>query len=444
MCPQRKLRGEQVPSEEQSPGSNELGSSHQEVAPKIWMVIFIAFVAILFTIVWLLTWQQLQNIIWKNDFVLQNNWIVPILVIFLSLLVGLCVKYLRAPTVITGGLADSVSGMEEIDYKVFPGTLLSSFLSLLSGAVVGPEGPLGFLVRQISVWFEEKFRLAKETRFGYTLAGLASAYNGLIGNPLFTAVFTTELTTKKNLSFVIWNLLAGVIGFLIYFLLGFQSFLGKIPFPPIDQFKLSYVAFALILGVIGGLLAIFMGIWLQFFGKVMGRFKDKVILRIMIAAVIIAIVVYFVPQVMFSGEDQISEIIADSATYGIGMLLLFALLKVILFALSFKSGYLGGPIFPTLFTCTMLALALSLAFPSVPIVLLVLCIEAAAMALSLNAPLTAILLVTVVASTGTINEALIGMVVLATVVAMMMGIGIKHVMAKRASKGPKTSGSASE
>jgi len=171
----------------------------------------------------------------------------------------------------------------------------------------------------------------------------------------------------------------------------------------------------------------------------MGRFKDKDILRIMIAAVIIAIVVYFVPEVMFSGEDQISEIIADSATYGIGMLLLFALLKVILFALSFKSGYLGGPIFPTLFTCTMLALALSLAFPSVPIVLLVLCIEAAAMALSLNAPLTAILLVTVVASTGTINEVLIGMVVLATVVAMMMGIGFKHLMAKRASKDPKAS-----
>jgi uncharacterized membrane protein len=92
----------------------------------------------------------------------------------------------------------------------------------------------------------------------------------------------------------------------------------------------------------------------------------------------------------------------------------------------------------------MLALALSLAFPSVPIVLLVLCIEAAAIALALNAPLTAILLVTVVASTGVVNVLLIGLVVLATVVAMMMGMIFKRTMAKRASKGPKSSGSASE
>ena len=410
----------------------------------MWMVIFIAIVAILFTIVWLMTWQQLQNLIWKNDFVVQNRWIVPIFVIILSLLVGLCIKYLRAPTVISGGLTESVTGEEEVDYRVFPGTLITSFLSLLSGASIGPEGPLGFLVRQISAWFEDKLRLVKETRLGYSVAGLASAYNGLIGNPVFTAVIATEVIPKKNISFLIWNLLAGVIGFLIYFQLGFQSFLGEIPFPPIDQFNLSYIAYAIILGVLGGLLALFIAVWLQFFGKALDRFKDKVVLRILIAGIIIAIVVYFVPQVMFSGEDQISEIIQDSATYGIAMLLLFALLKVILFALSFKSGYLGGPIFPTLFACTMLALALSLAFPSVPIVLLVLCIEAAAIALALNAPLTAILLVTVVASTGVVNVLLIGLVVLATVVAMMMGMIFKRTMAKRASKGPKSSGSASE
>jgi H+/Cl- antiporter ClcA len=413
-------------------------------APKIWMVVFLAFVAILFTIIWLNTWLQLQDILWTNDFVKQNRWAIPLLVVALSFLVGLCIKYLHAPTVISGGLSESMSGEEEVDYKVFPGTLLSSFLSLLSGASVGPEGPLGFLVRQIAAWFEEKMRMAKETRVGYSIAGLASAYNGIIGNPVFSAVFATEVAPKKNLSFIIWNLLAGAIGFLVYGLLGFQSFLGMISFPPLDQFNLVYVLYAIILGAIGAFLALFIGVWIQFFGRVMGRFKDKVVLRILIAGAIIAIVVYFVPQVMFSGEAQISEIIKNSATYGIAMLLLFALLKVILFSLSFKSGYLGGPIFPTLFTCTMLALALSLAFPSVPIVMLVLCIEAAAIALALNAPLTAILLVSVVASIGVINGYLIGLVVLATVVAMIIGVVFKGMMAKRAAKKPGGGNNAAE
>jgi len=401
--------------------------------PRIWMVVFIGFVAILFTIIWLSVWLYLQDIIWSNDFVINNRWMIPLLVILFSLMVGLCVKYLRAPTVIKGSMSESLEE-EQTDYRTFLGTLLSSFFSLLSGATVGPEGPLGFLIREITAWFEEKLKLAKETWLGYSIAALASAYNGIIGNPIFTAVFVTEVSPKKNLSFLIWNLLAGVIGFLVYLFLGFQSFLGVTQFPLIDQVNLVYIAYAIIFGALGAFLAIFIALWFQFFDKVMSRFKDKVIQRILIAGAIIAIVVYFVPQVMFSGEDQIHEIIADYAQYGIWMLLLFALLKVILFSLSFKSGYLGGPIFPTLFTCTMLALALSLAFPSVPIVILVLCIEAAAVSLALNAPLTSILLVTVVASTGSVNEFLIGLIVLATVVSIIIGAGIKRLMSDRAKR----------
>jgi len=66
---------------------------------------------------------------------------------------------------------------------------------------------------------------------------------------------------------------------------------------------------------------------------------------------------------MFSGENQIEAIIANAAHYGVAMLLLFGILKILLLALSVKSGFLGGPIFPILFSCTMIALALNLVFP---------------------------------------------------------------------------------
>lgn len=409
---------------------------HKGGTPKIWMVVFIGFVAISFAIIWLLVWQFLQEIIWSNEYVLNNHWLVPLLVIVLSLMVGLCVKYLKAPTALRGSLSESLQGGEQIDYRTFPGTLLTSFFSLLSGASIGPEGPLGVLVSEIATWFEVKLKLVKDTWFGYSAAALASAYNGLVGNPVFSAVFVTEVSPNKNLSFLIWNLLAGVIGFLVYMQLGLQSFMGAIQFPVIDQDNLIYIAYAIILGALGAFLAMFIVLWMKVFDKIMGRFREKVIQRILIASIIIAIVAYFVPQVMFSGEDQIHEIIDDSAEYGIWMLLLFALLKIILFSLSLKSGYLGGPIFPVLFTCTMIALALSLAFPSVPIVILVLCIEAAAISLALNAPLTAILLVTVVASTGTLNAYLIGLIVLATVVSIMIGAGVRRFMSDRARRKP--------
>jgi H+/Cl- antiporter ClcA len=93
-----------------------------------------------------------------------------------------------------------------------------------------------------------------------------------------------------------------------------------------------------------------------------------------------------------------------------------------LLALSLKSGYLGGPIFPILFSATMTGLALNLAFPGVPSSILVMCIEAGTMTLALGAPLTAVLLVAVV---GTANPYMLSLLVLSAVAAMILSLIFK-------------------
>jgi H+/Cl- antiporter ClcA len=411
------------------------GASDEGAPPKIWMIIFMALVAILFTIPFLLIWKDLTRLIWENEYVVDNQWIVPVLVIVISFLVGLCVKYLNAETSIHGSISESVeSGAAATEYRKFPGSLVSAFLSLLSGASVGPEGALGALVREISSWFEKLFKVtSKEGRLAMSVAALASAYNGIIGQPLFTSVFAVELApSKKNaMGMMAWTLLAGVIGFLIYAGLGFAAFMGQVPLPPLEGRELEYILEAILLGLLGGLLAMFIGGAFQFFGKLMDRFHDKVILRIFLASLVIATVAYFLPELMFSGEDQIKPILDDPASYGVAMLLLFGILKVLLLGLSFKSGYLGGPIFPVLFSCTMIGLALNLAFPSLPLIIAILCIEAAAISLVLGAPLSSILLVGIVATTGQITPYLIALIVLATVTSMLFGAVLKKLMAKR-------------
>jgi H+/Cl- antiporter ClcA len=134
---------------------------------------------------------------------------------------------------------------------------------------------------------------------------------------------------------------------------------------------------------------------------------------------------------MFSGEDQIPTIIASPVAYGAFILLGFAILKVLLLALSFKSGYLGGAIFPTLFAATVVALAISLLFPTVPVALLVTGVEAAAVTLLLRAPLTAIFLTSVVASAST-NEVVY--IIIATVTAVVIGSVLETQRKQRAMK----------
>jgi H+/Cl- antiporter ClcA len=407
----------------------------RNIDPRIWQVSLIAFIAIAFTAAWLLTYENLNALIWMNEFVQANRWTIPVGVIIFSLLVGLCQKYLQAPNIIHEGLSDSMKGDDaKGNYKIFPGTLLTSFFSLFSGASIGPEGCIGALIVEISAWVREKIKIPKERALGFDVAALASAYNGIIGSPVFTAIFATEFNVGKKdaLKFLAWNLLAGIIGFLFFSLLRLESFASLIEFPPVHEITGIFVFCAIILGILGALIAVLIGVALKGIGKLMERtFADRIMTRILFAGIIIAVVCYFIPDLMFSGEASINSIIADPASIGISMLLLMAALKVFLFALSSKAGYLGGPIFPVLFICTLIGLVLSLVFPEIPTGIFVLCLMAAVVTLALGAPLTAILLITVLSVA---NQNMVALLVLSSVVAMVLGIGLRDIREKHAAE----------
>ena len=68
----------------------------QNINPKIWQIIFIAIIAIVFTSIWLETYIYLNAVIWMNDYVQANPWTIIVGVLVFSLLVGLCEKYLAS------------------------------------------------------------------------------------------------------------------------------------------------------------------------------------------------------------------------------------------------------------------------------------------------------------------------------------------------------------
>jgi H+/Cl- antiporter ClcA len=420
-----------------TPTSQALGPdalSH-EAPVQLWQVAVVALIAIVFTAGFMFAYSHLNKWIWLNNwnYVTDHRWIIPLGVMGFSLLVGLAQKYLRAPTVIHGGLVQAMKGEETPNVAAFQGTLLSSFASILSGASLGPEGPIGVLIGEISAWFREKLKIAPELAVPFGVAASASAFNGIIGNPVWTAVFATELNVggEARLKYIAWNLLSGVIGFAFYTIVGLSAFAGFVSFTPIGSLSAheEYFLYAILMGLVGAVLAILVGVWMQVMGKVMARaFADRVVERVLAAAVVISIVCVLVPEVMFSGETQIHTIVADPAKYGVGLLLLYAVLKILLLGLSLKSGYIGGPTFPILFTSTMIGLALHQLFTGVPDSILVECTEGAALALALGAPLTAILIVAVIATSSPDQIALIA---IAAVVGLIVGSAFKQLVEQR-------------
>jgi H+/Cl- antiporter ClcA len=415
--------------------------------PKLWHIVLIALIAIAFTALWLGASRWLNTAIWSNSFVASNRWMIPVGVVTLSVLVGLTQKYLRAPTVIHGGFVEAISGKAgPNDPAVFPGALLSSLLSVVSGVSIGPEGGIAVLVLQIAAWMRQRLKVARKTALGFDVAAAASAFNGIIGNPLFTGVLATELQVGGNANFVFlaWNLLAGVIGYLFFTLLALPVFAQYVAFTPTSQLTLPYVFYAILLAIVGGVVAIFVGFLYQVFERIIQTtFRERVVLRALGVGVIIGVICYFVPEVMFSGEKEIFAPIDNPAKYGVALLFFLGILKLVLLALSMKSGFLGGPTFPMLFSCTMFALAINLLFPGVPIAICVICIEGAALSLALGAPLTAILLVATIA---TANPYEVALLALSAVVGLLMGVIVKYLVAQRAARQPgaAATGTASE
>lgn len=419
-----------------------LAESGKEDYQRLWKpgfllaIIIIALIAIAFTASFMTLYGYLDRLIWlENDFVRANRWTIPAGVLTFSLLVGLSQKYLHAPNVIHGSAMESMrNGQAGSDYRTFPGAFVSSIGSLLSGVSIGPEGTIATMVAQIAVGVRTKIRIVRDTHdahLGFDMAALASAFNGIVGNPAFTGVLATEfqIGEKNVFRFLIWNFVAGLVGYFFYLALGFTSFADLLPFPPLENLSLMMVACAIALGIVGSLLAIFTGLCLKGAGEIMERgFGGRIIQRTVAAGIVTAIVCYFLPELLFSGEAQIHMIVENPAVIGIGMLFTLAILKLVLLAVSFKGGFLGGPVFPILFASTMVGLALSLAFPGIPVGIFVLCVQAATIAFALGAPLTSILLVFVLSNP---SPYLAALVVTSAVTALVIGALVKPVMERQ-------------
>ena len=170
------------------------------------------------------------------------------------------------------------------------------------------------------------------------------------------------------------------------------GFLGFLHLPPVQSYTLWYALLMIPLALVGLILALFTAAFMRVATAFFGRFKERVVLRALLAGVIFSVVGVLAPVVMFSGETQVQTVIKGAAGYGIAVLLVMAVGKLALMAVGFRSGFLGGPTFPLIFASTSVALALNLAFPSVPVAIFVAGIMAGAVYALFRTPLMVVLL----------------------------------------------------
>lgn len=341
-----------------------------------------------------------------------------------GLLVGLSVKLFGDHSGIFFEVMLEFGKTGRFDYRNAPGIVLTSFISLISGASLGPEAPLADACGGIGTWVSDRLGLdEKETRtMGY--GGLSGMLAAFITHPFGGALLALESAqggvTGGQLYF--WalfpSLLASAVATVVFVFLSGSFFETLYKFPDYAP-RLVDMIFAVPLGLLGGLAGLLFMLFLRRLQRLFQAMKGHIVLRGLIGGLGMGIIGALWPITLFSGEAETTELIAHAAEIGVVMLIVFGLVKLFATSLLLSTGWKGGYIFPIMFTGIALGLALDLLFPSIPIAVCVAATMAGALVAAMRAPLFAALFTLVLVQKETAPVIAVAVVVSALLTALV-------------------------
>lgn len=207
-----------------------------------------------------------------------------------------------------------------------------------------------------------RLKLQKDDVQVLVYSAIAGGFGGFFGSPVIGAIGAFEYMYIKEIDFyrhLIPGLIAAAVGYGVYFAILHTSYLGIYSFPNFETPRLVDLVLALLVGVIAGVIGIAFKVIFGITNKAFGRLSKRPVGRAIIGGVIIGVMGSFLPLTLYSGQNELLEIIHNPAAFGIGILLLMMVVKMLLTSTSFATGFEGGPVFPLLFIGGTLGLALS-------------------------------------------------------------------------------------
>ena len=345
-----------------------------------------------------------------------------------GVVVGLLRRLTRLPEQVPGLFAELQS--EHVDPGLVPGVVAVSAVSLIGGASLGPEKALGAMGGGAGGWIAQRRGLGEEGSKVNTLAGFAGAYGGLFSSTVIVVMLILEVARpggQRVVKALAAEIVASSVSFGIYFAIAGAVFLGDYKVPQYtfhDWQLLAGVPLGLFAAVVVTVLAGFM----MLASRLFGRLKVPAIAKSTLGGVVFGVVGVALPLTMFSGSDQLKIVLNDAGTLGLGLLVAILIAKMLTFAVSQESGFVGGPIFPSLFIGGTAGILVHQVIPGVPLGLAFTCLLAAIPGGLVAAPFSMVLLAAFVTQVGALQTA---PVLIAVVTAFLTVGGVKYLIASR-------------
>lgn len=324
----------------------------------------------------------------------DHPWFILVVTSVGGLLVGFCTALFRARGEVH--LLQEIQQEGRIDFRKVPGTLITALVSLVVGASVGPEAPLLDLGAGIGSFLAARFRLAVEQARVLTYMATSAIFGAFFDSPFGSAFLALELPHAQNFRFyrmIFPGIIASIMTYGVFLLLTGGTLGSEFTFPPYPGFRFLYLLYALPLGVVGAGAGVFFIYLFRELHYLLLPLERRPVLRGIIGGVIFGLIAMHFPLILFSGEKQLETLLHMGLHLGFFTLVLLGFLKIIVTCLCMNTGFVGGRIFPSFFAGGALGMAIYLLFPSVPLVVCMLCVLSALAVTIMKIPISMALIV---------------------------------------------------
>jgi H+/Cl- antiporter ClcA len=330
----------------------------------------------------------------------------------------------------TPGLFDDLQ-RGHVDAKLVPGIAAVSAVSLVGGASLGPEKALGSMGGGVAGVISGRAKLSAKDGETNTLSGFAGAYGGLFSSTVIVVMLIMEIAKPSGRRFVTalaGQIVASSVSFGIYFAIAGSVFLD---FYQVPRFKYEdwQLAAAVLLGLFAAVVVTVMIAIMMAAAKLFATLKVPGLVKSVLGGVIFGVVGVALPLTMFNGGDQLKKVLdGTGTTLGLGLLVATLIGRMVSFGVSQGSGFVGGPIFPSLFIGGTSGVIVHEVFTGVPLGLAFTCLLAAVPGALAAAPFAMVLLTAFLCQEGALQTA---PVLIAVITSYLTMEGVKYALTSR-------------
>jgi chloride channel protein, CIC family len=191
-----------------------------------------------------------------------------------------------------------------------------------------------------------------------------------------------------------------------------------------DWQMLAAIPMGLFAAVVCALLAVVAKLTAVLFGPL----KLPGIAKATVGGLMFGLVGVILPLTMFTGTDQLKTVIKYAGTLGIGLLVVVVIAKMFTFAVANETGFVGGPLFVTLFLGGTTGVFIHEVIPGVPLGLAFTCMLAAIPGGVVPIPFSLVLIAGFLTAVGPLQTAPI---MIAVITSFLTIEGVKYLVAVR-------------